>query len=79
MNNMDPKAMQGMLKVVSSKLGMSPQELQKQLESGKLDGAMKGLSPQDSAKLMNALSNPTMAQRILSTPQAQEIIKKLKN
>ncbi len=79
MNNMDPKAMQGMLKVVSSKLGMSPQELQKQLESGKLDGAMKGLSPQDSAKLMNALSNPAMAQRILSTPQAQEIIKKLKN
>ena len=79
MNNMDPKAMQGMLKVVSSKLGMSPQELQKQLESGKLDGAMKGLSPQDSAKLMNALSNPAMAQRILSTPQAQELIKKLKN
>ena len=79
MNNMDQRSKQKMLGVVSAKLGMSPQELQKQLESGKLDAAMKGLSAQDSAKLMNALSNPAMAQRILATPQAQEIIKKLKS
>ncbi len=78
MNNINPKTMQAMLGVVGSKIGMTPQELQKQLESGKLDSAMKGLSPQDSQKLANALANPAMAQRILATPQAQEIIKKLK-
>lgn len=79
MNNIDQKTMQAMLGVVSKKIGMSPQELQKQLESGKLDGAMKGLSPQESRQLANALSNPAMAQRILATPQAQEIIRKLKS
>lgn len=79
MNNIDARTKQAMLNVVSKKVGMSPQELQKQLESGKLDGAMKGLSPQDSQKLANALSNPAMAQRILATPQAQEIIRKLKS
>ncbi len=78
MNNINPKTMQAMLGVVGAKIGMTPQELQKQLESGKLDSAMKGLSPQDSQKLANALANPAMAQRILATPQAQEIIKKLK-
>lgn len=78
LNGVSPKTMQAMLGVVSSKLGMSPQELQKQLESGKLDNAMKGLSAQDSQKLASALSDPATAQRILATPQAQEIIRKLR-
>ena len=75
--NMNSKGMDAMLRVVSGKLGMSPEDLRTQIQSGKLDGAMQGMSQQDSQKLMNALSNPVMAQKILATPQAQEIIKKL--
>lgn len=77
--NLSDKAKNQMLKNVSSKLGMTPQELEDALKSGKLDAAMKGMSQEDTAKLLNALSNPSLAQKILSTPQAQEIIKKLKS
>lgn len=77
--NLNDKTKQQMLKNVSQKLGMTPQELEEQLKSGKLDAAMKGMSQEDTNKLINALSNPTLAQKILSTPQAQEIIRKLKS
>lgn len=73
------KAKQQMLKNVSQKAGMSPQELQEALESGKLDSFTKGMSQSDTEKLLSALSNPSLAQKILSTPQAQEIIRKLKS
>lgn len=77
--NISDKAKNQMLKNVSSKLGMTPQELEDALRSGKLDAAMKGMSQEDTSKLLNALSNPSLAQKILSTPQAQEIIRKLKS
>ena len=77
--NLSDKAKNQMLKNVSSKLGMTPQELEDALKSGKLDAAMKGMSQEDTAKLLNALSNPALTQKILSTPQAQEIINKLKS
>lgn len=77
--NISDKAKNQMLKNVSSKLGMTPQELEDALKSGKLDAAMKGMSQEDTSKLLNALSNPSLAQKILSTPQAQEIIRKLKS
>lgn len=73
------KAKQQMLRNVSQKAGMSPQELEEALKSGKLDSFTKGMSQSDTEKLLNALSNPSLAQKILSTPQAQEIIRKLKS
>ncbi len=76
--NISEKSKQGMLKNVSAKMGISPSELQKQLESGKINELTKGLSQDDAQRLANALSNPALAKKILSTPQAQEILNKLK-
>ena len=47
------------------------------LQSGSLDSIMKNLKPGDSKKLQEVLSNKAAAQRLLSTPQAQMLLKKL--
>ncbi len=79
MTPLNEKIKNQMLKNVSQKTGMTEAELKEALESGKLDSFTKGMSQGDIEKLTSALSNPSLAQKILSTPQAQEIIKKLKS
>ncbi len=67
----------GLLNLASKKLGTTPEVLQSQLEGGKFDKALASMNPTDSKRLKEALSNPKVAEKILSTPQAQEIYKKL--
>ena len=69
-NSMDPKAMQALLAVASRKLGTTPDVLKGQLESGVYDRALQGM-------LQKALSDPKTAEKILSSPQARAIFKKL--
>lgn len=75
--NMNERSLDALLKIAGKKLGTPPDELRKQIQSGKLDNALGSMSKQDSQKLSQALSNPVLAERILSTPQAQAIFKKL--
>lgn len=76
-SGLSPNALNNLLGIVSSKLGTSPQQLKQQLEQGKFDNAVSGMSQNDTNQLMKALSNPQTANKILSSPQAQAIIKKL--
>ncbi len=71
------KQLDALLSVASKKLGTSPETLKKQLESGTFDKAMSGMNKTDADRLTKALSDPKIAQKILATPQAQEIYKKL--
>lgn len=75
--NMNKNQLNGLLNLASKKLGTTPETLQKQLESGQFDKALAGMNSTDSKRLKEALSNPKVAEKILSTPQAQEIYKKL--
>lgn len=77
LNNMNPQALQGLLSVASKKLGTTPEQLQKQLQDGTFDKALAGMPKNEAAMLTQALSNKAMAERILSSPQAQAIYKKL--
>mgnify|MGYP001119188965 CR=1 FL=1 len=72
-NSMDPKAMQALLAVASRKLGTTPDVLKGQLESGVYDRALQGMP----MMLQKALSDPKTAEKILSSPQARAIFKKL--
>ena len=75
-NSMDPKAMQALLAVASRKLGTTPDVLKGQLESGVYDRALQGMPQNEAMMLQKALSDPT-AEKILSSPQARAIFKKL--
>ncbi len=67
----------GLLNLASKKLGTTPEILQAQLEGGKFDKALANMNATDSKRLKEALANPKVAEKILSTPQAQELYKKL--
>lgn len=75
--NMNQNQMNALLKMASKKLGTTPQELQNQLQNGAFDKALNNMPQKDSEMLQQALSNPQMAEKILSSPQAQAIYKKL--
>ncbi len=71
------KQLEALLSVASKKLNTSPETLKSQLESGVFDQALSSMNKTDAERLTKALSDPKVAQKILSTPQAQEIYKKL--
>ena len=77
--NVNPKQMDQLLKVVSSKLGVSPESLKKDLESGKFDSALKNMKPSEAATFNQMISNPKMLEKFMSTPQAQALYNKLTN
>ncbi|MCD8327935.1 MAG: hypothetical protein LUC25_02435 [Ruminococcus sp.] len=71
------KQLEALLSVASKKLNTSPETLKSQLESGVFDQALSSMNKTDAERPTKALSDPKVAQKILSTPQAQEIYKKL--
>lgn len=49
MANIDPKKADGLLKAVSKKLNIPPDQLKKELEAGKFDSALNNMSQSESA------------------------------
>ena len=76
-NGIDPKKLSGLLNVVSKKLGVSPDKLRSELEAGKFDSALSAMNRNDAAKFQQAVNNPKMVERMMSTPQAKTLYKKL--
>lgn len=77
--NMNPKQMEQLLGIVSSKLGVSSESLKNDLEQGKFDAALKNMKPSDAATFNKMVSNPKMLEQFMSTPQAQALYNKLTN
>lgn len=76
-NDLSPEAMQNLLKEASRQLGTDPATLSSQLRSGSLGNAMSKMSPNEKQMLSRALSDKENCRRVLSSPQAQALIRKL--
>ncbi len=66
-----------LLAVVSKKLGIPPEQLEAELKSGKFDSAIAGMQPAEAQKFRQAMQNPELVNKLMSTPQAQALYKKL--
>ena len=66
-----------LLAVVSKKLGIPPEQLEAELRSGKFDSAIAGMQPAEAQKFRQAMQNPELVNKLMSTPQAQALYKKL--
>ena len=75
--NANPKQMEQLLKIVSSKLGVSPESLRKDLENGTFDSALKNMKPAEAATFNKMISNPKLLEQFMNTPQAQALYNKL--
>lgn len=76
-NNINPQNIEGLLNVVSKKIGVPPEKLKKELEAGKFDSAISGMNKNDAAKFQQAINNPQIVDKLMSSPQAKALYKKL--
>ncbi|HBN38916.1 MAG TPA: hypothetical protein DD404_05245 [Ruminococcaceae bacterium] len=75
MNNND---LNKMMKNAQQKTGIDMQKMKQAADNGKLDDFInKNLSTDATKQLKNVLSNKEAAEKLLSTPQAKELMKKL--
>lgn len=74
---MNQKSIDALINMVSKKMGTSSDELKKDLQKGNINKLTKGMSAEDSSKLKQALANKDLTQKILSSPEAQELMRKL--
>ena len=77
MNNPNPQNLNGLLQAVSKKLGVPADQLEQELKAGKFDNAIKNMSTADAAKFQQAVKNPQMIEKLMSTPQAKALYQKL--
>ena len=65
-----------MLKEVEKKTGISSEKLKQAASSGDISGLVKNLGKDNTKKIEKILSNKESALKLLSTPKAQELLKK---
>lgn len=70
--NLSAQQMQALLNLASSKLGVSPQELQRKLQSGSFD-----LGKVNSKTVSQILNDPKKIEAILKSKEAQAVIQRL--
>ncbi len=75
--NMNQKNLDALLNLASKKFGTTPDELKKNLQNGDIGQVIQGMSKEDSQKLQEALNNKKLTEKILGSPEAQELMKKL--
>lgn len=63
-----------LLDLAAQKIGASPQELKRRLQNGSASD-IAGVSGNEQVK--KALSNPELAKKILDTPQAKSLLKRM--
>lgn len=76
-NSEKEKQINDLIKNVSRRLGESPDKLKSALKSRNLNEIIKGLNPKESEKIKKALDDKDTASRLLSSPQAQKLLKNL--
>lgn len=75
MNNND---LNKMMKTAQQKTGIDMNKMKQAAEKGRLDDFInQNLSSEATKKLKNVLSNKEAAEKLLSTPQAKELMKKI--
>ena len=72
-----PSKMDGLLEMVGKKLGVSPEQLRSDLESGKLEQAKQNLPNKEAANVQNLLKDQKKVEQLKNTPQAKALYEKL--
>lgn len=76
-NSIDPKKLSGLLDAVSRKIGIPAEQLRSELEAGKFDSAIAAMDKREAAKFRQAVNDPKLVEKMMSTPQAKALYKKL--
>lgn len=58
-------------------MGIDPQKLKQQMESGQMDGILDNLNSNQQAQMKNLMSNPKAVQQLMENPKLQALIRNL--
>ena len=62
---------------ISQKMGTDPNKLRTSAQKGDVSQVLTGLSQEDAQKVQKILSDKNAQEKLLATPQAQMLLKKL--
>lgn len=74
MNNSE---INNLLNGLSQRLNTSPDALKENLEKGNINSVLSKMNSSQAKKIQKILDDPKQSEKILNSPQAQAIIKKL--
>lgn len=77
MSNPNNAQVQNLLNTLSKKLGVSPENLKKSVQSGNISSSLKNLDPYEAKKIQEIISNKEASSKILSSNKAQDLMKKI--
>jgi len=77
MNDISKEKMDDLIDMASKKIGTEPELLRRAAESGEIDKLFSKLSQKDAAKLQEVLMDKEAAEKLLSSPQARMLLKKV--
>ena len=67
--------LEALLRQAARQLDTDPEKLKNAAQSGQLDSLIGGMDAGDAAKFRQVLSDKDAANKLLSTPQAQKLLK----
>ena len=71
------QSLDAMLEKASQKLGTDSEKLKSAASKGKISDLLKNLGSKEAQKVTNILSDKEATKKLLSTPKAQQLLKKL--
>lgn len=77
MNQNKNQSLDAMLEKASQKLGTDSEKLKSAASKGKISDLLKNLGNKEAQKVTNILSDKEATKKLLSTPKAQQLLKKL--
>lgn len=70
-------SMEKMIELASKKLGISSEKLKHSLETGSVEDMLGNMRKEDAEKLKSVMNNPSVKEKLLKSPEAANIIKKM--
>ena len=67
------------MQYASKRLGTTPDKLQRTMQQGSVKNMASGLPKEDAARIQEVLSDRKMAEALLNSPQAQQLLQQLFN
>lgn len=77
MSQITPEQLQALLNYASRRLGTTPEQLAKTVQTGGLDSLSEDISPETARHIQELVGNPQQARQFLNRPEVQTLLEKL--
>ncbi len=68
--------MDALFKQAGKQAGVSADQVKKSVDSGDFSNLLRAMNPEDAKRFSQAMNNPELAKQILSSPQAQALLRR---